>query len=963
VVGRSRVPTEEITPVYAAGACQIDLARRELRVRDSPVPIGGRALEILEILARSAGDLVTKDELVRRIWPGAIVTENRLQVHAMAIRKALGPYRNLLKTESGRGYRLLGDWTVRRRDAAQPPVGLQRMPAGESPVTNFPATLTRLIGRSTAVAQLRDLISAYRLVSLTGTGGIGKTALALTVARGVVGEYVDGAWLVELASLSDPALVPAAVASVLRPGVRPDMGTLDAITRAIGDKKLLLVLDNCEHLIAAVASLAETLIASCPHVTIVATSREALRIQGEHVWRVSPLEVPATGQRDPAGILHHSAVELFIAKAGDFGADSASNANHAQEIAGICRHLDGIPLAIEFAAARMATLGIELVASGLNDRFALLTSGRRTALPRHRTLRAALDWSYDLLAEEERALLCHLAAFPAGFTLDGAVAVSGESESAVIDGIASLVEKSLVAVDMSAAGSRWRLLETIRSYALGRLAERGAADVAARRHAAYFRNLLASAVPDFRLQLPAEAICRFNQEIDNVRAAIDWSFSPSGDATIGIDVTAAYAPVWMNLSLVAECCARCDHALYRLHMVSNSNPRLGMQLQLSLGTSLVHTSGPTQRAQGFLMRALETAEILGDLGGQARALFLLSGVCRYLGEYGEALAATERLRQVAQQIGDPSIGVIADRLMGNTLMSTGRIFAARRCLERVIESVVHAEGQRLSLWQRRSTELARARAMLARAFWLQGFPERAMAEAQAGLDEAADRQLTVCQVLYFGVCRIAPMTGDFAAAERAIAGLIEAATSLNSRFWMTAAQFLEGKLKVALGAFADGLAVLRAAFATCSDTGWRLSHPEFSGSLAAALGGLGQLDQARNVVSEALASAGGREDGQRWYAPELLRIKAEILLRQSADQSALAEDCLEQAATMAREQGALTWELRVALTLARLRAAQDRRDEARQILAPVYDRFIEGFDTSDLIAAKQMLSELSHAER
>jgi DNA-binding winged helix-turn-helix (wHTH) protein len=252
------MPTEDTRPEYASNACEIDLGRRELRVLGSLVPVGARAFEIIEVLAGSAGELVTKDELINRIWPGAIVTDNTLQVHAVAIRKALGPYRNLLKTESRRGYRLLGDWTVRRHDAARPPTGPQRMRVdGESPVTNFPATVTRLIGRAAAVIRLRDFISAYRVVTLTGPGGIGKTVLALKVARGVVGDFADGGWLVELASLSDPALVPAAVAGVLKLGLGPTSVTPDTVARAVGDKRLLLVLDNCEHLIDAVATLTE----------------------------------------------------------------------------------------------------------------------------------------------------------------------------------------------------------------------------------------------------------------------------------------------------------------------------------------------------------------------------------------------------------------------------------------------------------------------------------------------------------------------------------------------------------------------------------------------------------------------------------------------------------------------------------------------------------------------------------
>jgi DNA-binding winged helix-turn-helix (wHTH) protein len=227
-----------IRPVYASGDCEIDLARRELRVLGSPVPVGGRAFEIIEALARSAGELVTKDDLMKRIWPGAIVMDSTLHVHAAAVRKALGPYRGLLKTESRRGYRLLGDRTIRRQHAAKPPVGLQhkRAVTGESPATNFPAAVTRLVGRSAAVQRLHDLVSANRVVTLTGPGGIGKTTLALKVARRVLGEFADGGWLIELASLSDPHLVPSAVAGVLGLRLGSNLDSADAVARAIGEK-------------------------------------------------------------------------------------------------------------------------------------------------------------------------------------------------------------------------------------------------------------------------------------------------------------------------------------------------------------------------------------------------------------------------------------------------------------------------------------------------------------------------------------------------------------------------------------------------------------------------------------------------------------------------------------------------------------------------------------------------------
>ena len=480
---------------YEFGAWEIDLARRELRSRGQPVPLGGRAFDIVEVLIQSAGELVTKDELMSCVWPNVTVGDNTLQVHVWAVRKALGADRWMLKTTTGRGYRLLGDWWGRPESttaATVAPALTQVRPSQ----TNLPATGADLIGRDAVVRQLRDLLSAYRIVTLTGPGGIGKTTLALNVAHRVLGEFADGGWLVELASLSDPGLVASTVAQVLRLGLGGGDITAETVARTIGDQHVLLVLDNCEHLIDAVAILAEMFLRLCPRVTILTTSREVLRAQGEYVYRVPPLVVPAPEEKEATEILGHSAPELFIARAKELGSDFSSNATNLATIAAICRHLDGIPLAIEFAAARAAALGIELVAAGLRDRLALLTRGRRTALPRHHTLRATLDWSYELLPEQERRLLRCLAVFPAGFNLDAAFALmyeAGGNKLSVMDGIMELVAKSLVTFDGTEGSSRWRLLETIRAYALQKLAECGEIEGAQRRHATYFRDLFALA--------------------------------------------------------------------------------------------------------------------------------------------------------------------------------------------------------------------------------------------------------------------------------------------------------------------------------------------------------------------------------------------------------------------------------------------------------------------------------------
>src|SRR5467141_4112069 len=448
----SRVRAQGRQLVYESGEWEVDLARRELRARGVPVPVGGRAFEIIEVLVQSAGELVTKNDLSARIWPGAIVEDNTLQFHISAIRKALGSDRGILKTASGRGYRLLGAWTSRQESSSSvDSIDIEPMRSPAEPFqTNLPAAVSELVGRTNAVQHLRGLLSAYRVVTLTGSGGIGKTRLALEVARGLFPTFQGDVRLVELVSLSDPGLVPTAVAGVLGLKLGGDEISAESVARAIGARKLLFVLDNCEHVIDAAAKLAETIVRMCPRTTILATSREILKIEGEYVYRVPPLDVP-TQHEKPANILDHSAVQLFIATTRELHSDFSPHAENLPTIAAICRRLDGIPLAIDFAATRVAALGLQQVAAGLDDRLGMLTSGRRTALPRHQTLRATLDWSYELLLEPERLVMRRLAVFAGDFTAEAAssVAAGGEiAASEVFRSLANLVTKALVTLEV-----------------------------------------------------------------------------------------------------------------------------------------------------------------------------------------------------------------------------------------------------------------------------------------------------------------------------------------------------------------------------------------------------------------------------------------------------------------------------------------------------------------------------------
>src|SRR6202171_1016447 len=466
------MPGQDRRPVYKFDAWEIDLARREMRLNGVPTDVGSRAFEIVEVLVQSAGEMIDKYDLMNRVWPGAAVEENTLQAQISAIRRALGPDRGLLKTIAGRGYRLLGHWII------QEDFAWARIPTAEparSYVTNLTAPPSALIGRKTAEAQLSELLSTYRMVTMTGPGGIGKTVLAQAVARNLLATFGGDGLLVELVSLSDPALVPFAVATVLGLRQGGDEISFESIAREIGARKLLLVLDNCEHLIEGAARLAETLVRSCPNTTILATSREVLRIDGEYAYRVPPLDVPVQGGDGDHDILGRSAVQLLIARTKALNADFSPRGESLQLVAAISRQLDGIPLAIEFAAARVATLGLQQVAARLHDRFNLLTRGFRTALPRHQTLLATLDWSYELLSETEARVLRHLAVFNGDFSLDAAAAVMGNLDAvSVADSLAGLVVKSLVAADFQAGDDQHRLLDTTRAYALEKL--RGAGE-------------------------------------------------------------------------------------------------------------------------------------------------------------------------------------------------------------------------------------------------------------------------------------------------------------------------------------------------------------------------------------------------------------------------------------------------------------------------------------------------------
>src|ERR1700680_1964483 len=655
------MPGQDRRPLYKFGAWEIDLARREMRLNGISADVGSRAFEIVETLVQSAGELIDKYDLMNRVWPGAAVEENTLQAQISAIRRALGPDRALLKTIAGRGYRLLGDWVIQREDFAA--AGMPTAEPARSRFTNLATAPGALIGRKIAEAQLLELLSTYRIVTMTGPGGIGKTVLAQAVARDLLAALGGDGLLVELASLSDPALVPFSVATVLGLKQGGEI-SFESIVREIGARKLLLVLDNCEHLIEAAARLAETLVRSCPNTTILATSREVLRIDGEYVYRVPPLDVPAQGGDGDHDILGRSAVQLLIARTKALNADFSPRGESLQLVAAISRQLDGIPLAIEFAAARVATLGLQQVAARLHDRFNLLTRGFRTALPRHQTLLAALDWSYELLSETDARVLRHLAVFNGDFALDAAAAVLGNLDAvSVADSLAGLVVKSRAAAHLQAGDDHYRLVDTTRAYALEKLRGAGEHREAARRHAEYFREALIQAEAENNSLPQADWQRRYGRHLGNVRAGLEWAFSADGDSQIGAALGAGAVPLWVHLSLFGECRERTELALAKLDDGAIGPTRLRMQLSAALGWSLMYSQGRARDAGPALAITLELADRLDDKHFRLRALWGLCIDQFNNGEFLKALEFAQRFAKAAEGSADPTDLMLADRLL------------------------------------------------------------------------------------------------------------------------------------------------------------------------------------------------------------------------------------------------------------------------------------------------------------
>jgi predicted ATPase/DNA-binding winged helix-turn-helix (wHTH) protein len=865
------------------GRLQVSLDERKILANGESLRIGSRAFDILEVLIQAKGALVSKDEIMRSVWPNSVVEENNLQVHVAALRKALAGDRDLICTVPGRGYRLVAprNGIAATSDAA---TGLK---PGAIHVAPFSSTL---VGRQNAIVEIIGALDTGKIVTLVGPGGIGKTCIASEVAERVRTRFPDGVVFVPLAPVSDRHIALYALASALGMSVPVGHLSLGDVVASLTGRRILLVLDNCEHLIDVAAQMAGVLSASSASLQVLATSREALRIPGEWLYQVPPLDVPDE-MANCHSIHQASAVQLFVTRARAAGSQFRPDARTVSLIGLVCRRLDGIPLAIELAAARAAVLGIEVLADHLHDHFRILTGGYRTALPRHQTLKATLDWSYRLLDDNERKLLRWLGVFINGFSFDAAFRVikgCGFSQSEVLDALGGLVSKSLVVHECAGATSRYRLLAITRAYAMQQLEDFGERKVASLAHANYFHAIF-SQLPYLRVEpTPRAWLAQFRGELGNLRMALDWAFSPNGDRAVGVALAAAAVPLLFDLSLVDECCERARIALnVTLDPEVESVPsRTRLWLLGLYAAARVFMNGPTQSVRETWTELLSLASAAGDQDCQLFALWGLWSVCQYRGEARAALRLAQRFGQLAEALECPTSRLIGRRIEAVALHYIGDGDAARGKIEDMLSACEQASGRRSAVGFGLEHSIA-ARATLARVLWTQGAERDALNAAQRALDEALDYEhdIVICHVLVEGLVPVALLTRSFDIARHGITLLRARAKQAGFAAWLACAACYDEYLRSAIDPAPSRLPRFRDALEAMRQTGYRAPLTMLLAQYASCLRSFGRVVEATKAINDALGHC--EVTGERWFYPRLRQLAMEIAHSVEPDKLAL----------------------------------------------------------------------------
>jgi predicted ATPase len=921
------------------GAFSLRPAQRLLERDGSPVQLGDKAFDVLRILVERAGQVVEKAELLRQV---SIATEESLRFHIAALRKALGEGR-YISNVAGQGYSFVAPVSGVSGDRSA-----DARPTSARPL---PARPRRLVGRDQVLGALAEQLLEHRFVTLVGPGGVGKTSVALTLAHDLVSRFGGDICFFDVGNVFNPELLAGALAAALGIPIQPGSAAPGIVT-FLQQRRMLLVLDGCEPGVDVAAALAEQLFRETPRVHLLATSREALRADGEHVHRLFPLDYPSAGEGQTAEeALGFAAVQLFVERVTSSLQGFTLTDDEAPLVSEICRKLDGLALAIELAAGRISAYGVREVARQLESQFALMWPGRRTAVARHQTLSATLGWSHNLLSGREQIVFRRLSVFAGTFTLDMATAAVSDdvlSRAEATELLGSLVSKSLVQFHTEGPHGFYRLLDMTRSYAFDRLGEAGEVRWAAQRHARLVRRLLEDAVAG------QDSGRRLGELLDDVGAAIEWSLSPDGDLDEGAALAAASAPIWLQAGLLMECRYWMTRVLGSIHAPALDAHRQ-LSIQAALASAETFTDGFTEDSFGNWQSAFTIAKSLQNIEQQLTCLVVLWAHRIRSPEYQHALSLARQVDELAATVADRGTRAMADWMVGITHHHLGQLATARPLLERSLA------GDTLEARQAMMTQFGYDRriptmGVLSNLHWLQGRPEEAVRLGAIAVAEArrSSYPVPLCEALTWQALNLHLRGDDSGQVEALLEETIAQARPHFIESYLGLSEALKGLGAVMRGDF-DGAALVSQGLGLLSKSHYEVFHPLFLTELARLRAQAGVHLSDDEVASLLRLDTGGPE---QWSSAEVRRNLGEVLLRRG--EAGRAAELFAGAADCAERQGALGWALRAALSLARSAAEPASRAGSKAHLAAVLQRFTEGAETADLQAARLFLANGSN---